>query len=95
MIYVVLNLPHNICYKRENVILIGVIPGPEEPKHDINSFLPMVNELLDLWMAFKWISLMQAKRFGVLLCVQHVTFQQVERCADFWVIVQRMVAHTV
>ena len=47
---VVLNLPRNICYKRENVILIGVIQGPEEPKHDINSFLePMVNELLDLW----------------------------------------------
>ena len=47
---VVLNLPRNIRYKRENVILIGVIPGPEEPKHDINSFLePMVNELLDLW----------------------------------------------
>jgi len=46
---VVLNLPRNICYKRENVILIGVIPGPEEPKHDINSLLPMVNELLDLW----------------------------------------------
>ena len=46
---VVLNLPRNICYKRENVILNGVIPRPEEPKHDINSFLPTVNELLDLW----------------------------------------------
>ena len=46
VIYGVLNLRRSIRYKCENVILIGVIPGPEEPKHDINSFLePMVNPL--------------------------------------------------
>ena len=42
----VLNLPRSIRYKRENIILIGLIPGPSEPKKHINSFLkPFVEEL--------------------------------------------------
>ena len=46
----VLNLPHSIRYKRENIILIGIIPGPKEPKGHINSFLkPLVEELIELW----------------------------------------------
>ena len=33
-----------------NVLLVGCIPGPTEPKLNINSFLtPMVDELLELW----------------------------------------------
>ena len=44
------NLPRSIRFKRENVILIGLIPGPKEPKLTINSFLqPMVQELKELW----------------------------------------------
>lgn len=44
------NLPRSIRYKRENVILIGLIPGPKEPKLTVNSFLhPMVQELKELW----------------------------------------------
>ena len=32
--------------KQENVLLIGLIPDPNRPDHDINSFLdPMVEEL--------------------------------------------------
>lgn len=46
----VMNLPRDIRYKQENVILVGLIPGPCEPKHDINSFLePLVDELLKFW----------------------------------------------
>ena len=45
----VLNLPRFLRYKCENVILIGIIPGPHEPK-SINSFLkPLIDELLKLW----------------------------------------------
>ena len=45
----VLNLPRFLRYKRENVILIGIIPGPREPE-DLNPFLkPLVDELLELW----------------------------------------------
>lgn len=47
---VLLNLPRSIRYKRENVILVGVIPGPSEPSLNINSYLsPLVSELLELW----------------------------------------------
>lgn len=46
----VLNLPRSIRYKREYIILLGIIPGPSEPKRNVNSFLrPLVNELLDFW----------------------------------------------
>ena len=45
-----MNLPRSVRFKRENVILVGVIPGPAEPKHDINSYIePLVEELLALW----------------------------------------------
>ena len=36
---VLMNLPRAIRYKPENMLLIGLIPGPKEPDHDINSFL--------------------------------------------------------
>ena len=46
----VLNIPREHRFKWENVIIVGIIPGPEEPKLDINSFLrPMVDELLMYW----------------------------------------------
>uniref|UniRef100_A0A1X7URQ6 Uncharacterized protein n=1 Tax=Amphimedon queenslandica TaxID=400682 RepID=A0A1X7URQ6_AMPQE len=46
----VLNLPQNMRYKRENVILVWLIPGPTEPPLNINSYLaPLVYDLLLLW----------------------------------------------
>lgn len=37
----VMNLP---------VILVGILPGPSEPKHSINAYIePLVEELEDLW----------------------------------------------
>ena len=47
----VLNLPRFLRYKREKIILIGIIPGPHEPKLSINSFLkPLVNEFQEFWI---------------------------------------------
>ena len=44
------NLPRRVRYLTENVLLVGVIPGPHEPKGDINTYLkPLVNELKELW----------------------------------------------
>lgn len=44
------NLPRSVRYKIENIILIGIIPGPKEPKYTINSFLrPLVEELKEFW----------------------------------------------
>ena len=32
------------------MLLIGIIPGPSEPSHDIDTFIqPLVSELKDLW----------------------------------------------
>ena len=50
----VMNLPRDIRYKRENIILVGIIPGPSEPSHDLNSYLkPLVEELSELWTGLK------------------------------------------
>ena len=47
---IVMNLPREERFKPENLIVVGIIPGPKEPKHNINSFLqPMVDDLTDLW----------------------------------------------
>ena len=46
-IYVTIqNLPRRERYKPENIVLIGIIPGPKEPSLTIDSYLqPLVNEL--------------------------------------------------
>ena len=47
----ILNLPRDIWYKPENIILVGIIPGPAEPKYTINSYLtPLVLELNEAWI---------------------------------------------
>ena len=50
MYLVLMNLPRSERFKRENIFLVGLIPGPSEPRHNINSFLtPLVDEFLLLW----------------------------------------------
>ena len=47
---VVMNLPRDERFKPGNVITVGIIPGPKEPKLHVNTFLqPLVDELIDLW----------------------------------------------
>ena len=47
---VLLNLPRDVRFLWENVIIVGIIPGPKEPKKTINSFLkPFVDELMLSW----------------------------------------------
>lgn len=44
------NLPRHEQYKHENVILVGLIPGPKEPKLTANAYLtPLIIELKDFW----------------------------------------------
>ena len=44
------NLPGSERFKRQNIFLVGIIPGPNEPRLNINSYLsPLVDELLILW----------------------------------------------
>ena len=51
MLYLVIaNLPRSERFKIENVLIVGVLPGPKEPKKHMNSYLkPLVDELLELW----------------------------------------------
>ncbi|CAH1264067.1 Hypp2840 [Branchiostoma lanceolatum] len=59
---VVLNLPREERFKEENMIVVGLIPGPKEPKLNINTFLePLVEELQDLW---KGVLLTDNSRLG-------------------------------
>ena len=45
----VLNLPRHIRYKQEFVILVGIMPGPQEAK-SINSYLePLTEQLIEFW----------------------------------------------
>ena len=46
----IMNLPRSVRFKRENILLIGILPGPSEAKHDVNSYLnELVTELNALW----------------------------------------------
>lgn len=68
----ILNLPRELRYLQENVILVGVIPGPKEPKKHINSFLkPLVKELQQLWkgVSLKTRNGLQVLVRAALICV--------------------------
>ena len=50
MYLVLLNLPREMRFKKENILLVGLIPGPHEPELNVNTYLtPFVNELLQFW----------------------------------------------
>ncbi len=45
----VMNLPRHLRNKPENVLLVGILPGPSEATN-LNGFLkPLVNELNEFW----------------------------------------------
>ena len=47
----IVNLPREIRFKRENMPIFGILPGPNEASlHKINHYLsPVVDELESLW----------------------------------------------
>ena len=68
----VLNLPRQDRYLQENVLLVGVFPGPKEPHLHMNSFLsPLVDELQHLWrgIPMELHTGMQVLVRAALLCV--------------------------
>ena len=47
---VIMNLPRSKRFKVENVVLVGLLPGPSEPPLHLNTYLqPLVEELQQLW----------------------------------------------
>ncbi len=72
----ILNLPREERFKQENIILVGVIPGPKEPKN-INTYLDtLVDERRELWDGVPIFdsSFWGAKSTELLFCVFHQTF---------------------
>ena len=50
-----MNLPRSMRFKRENIILLGILPGPSEPKHDVNPYIePLIDELCEMWT---WVTM--------------------------------------
>ena len=50
MYLAIMNLPRSVRFKRENIIIVGLIPGPSEPSKNINTYLtPLVADLLTVW----------------------------------------------
>ena len=68
MYLTIMNLPRRLRFRQENVILLGLIPGPREPKRNINAFLQPVHELLRFWQ-------------GVLMSVHSFQEKVLVRCA--------------
>lgn len=67
------NLPRSLRYKQENVILVGIIPGPTEPKLTINSYLePLVDELKEFWSGVN-VTLPSGNNVTVRVCLICVT----------------------
>ena len=66
LILTIANLPPQERFKRENIILLGIIPGPSEPT-DIDSFLrPLVDELKALQHGVKQVYNAAADSFFTL-----------------------------
>lgn len=45
----IMNLPRNLRNKPENVLLVGILPGPSEPANISGFLTPLVNELNEFW----------------------------------------------
>jgi hypothetical protein len=46
----ILNIPPWLCNKRKYIINSGLIPGPQHPVNDIDTyFRPLVEDLKELW----------------------------------------------
>ena len=66
MYMICLNLPPEERYKLENMFLVGIIPGPHEPKkEEINHLLsPLVDDLIDSYHHGVWYSRTQNYKRG-------------------------------
>ena len=84
----ILNLPRHERFLQENILLVGVIPGPKEPPLNINSFLkPLVKELNNMWCGIQLKMQMNiAFLFVVHLSALDVIFLLLARLGGFLVI---------
>lgn len=81
------NLPRDVRFRPENIILVGVITGPHEPSHTVNSYLtPLIIELQKAWTSV--FSL--ATHLGIVITVKLALscvardIPASRKCLDFW-----------
>ena len=69
-----MNLPRLVRFKRENIIIVGLIPGPSEPPGTINTYLSPLVEIYALsGMELTWKPLIvENSSFAVHCCVLDV-----------------------
>ena len=69
MYMVCFNLPPEIRYNMENMYLVGIVPGPDEPStSEVNHVLrPLVDALLVLWRDGVYLSRTPKHRYGRLI----------------------------
>ena len=78
---VLLNLPRAVRYKRENIILVGIIPGPSEPHLTMNSYLsPLVS---DFSYGLGYLYQLHTSLSEQLFWQSPVIYQLVERSVAF------------
>jgi hypothetical protein len=67
---VICNLPREIRFNKENILTLGLLPGPDEVKlHKINHFLsPIVNELLEFWNGIEIPAAKKKIRLALICC---------------------------
>jgi len=55
---VICNLPREVRFNKENILTLGLLPGPTEVKLDkINNYLtPIIDELIDFWNGVKLLT---------------------------------------
>ena len=80
-----LNLPRELRFKWENVILVGIIPGPKEPKLTVNSYLkPLIDDLLKFWNPGELlVENGQLALYKVALCCISSDLAATRKCCGF------------
>jgi hypothetical protein len=50
LVLMILNLPPWLCSKRKYIMMLGLIPGPQQRRNDIVTyFTPLIEDLKELW----------------------------------------------
>ncbi|EXX58570.1 hypothetical protein RirG_196780 [Rhizophagus irregularis DAOM 197198w] len=67
---VVCNLPREIRFKKENMLTLGLLPGPNKVRlHKINHYLsPIVDELLEFWNGIEIPAAGRKIRLALICC---------------------------
>jgi hypothetical protein len=67
---VICNLPRDVRFKKENMLILSLLPGPDEVKlHRINHYLaPIIDELLKFWKGVNIPAIDKTIRLAVICC---------------------------